>query len=90
MSTVEEIKNAIKMLSLEERAQIAAELRGWGDDDRDRPKPSDNLASQYLSSEQDSWESDLAAMATDPEMQRELNRNISEFNVTESDGLGKI
>jgi hypothetical protein len=32
MSTVEEIRAAIQRLSLEERAQITAELCGWSDD----------------------------------------------------------
>jgi hypothetical protein len=35
MSTVEEIKTAIGRLSLEERAEITAELCGWTDDDWD-------------------------------------------------------
>ncbi|MGO8930923.1 MAG: hypothetical protein ACLQU3_29040 [Limisphaerales bacterium] len=33
MSTVEEIRTAIQKLSLEERAQITAELCGWTDDE---------------------------------------------------------
>jgi hypothetical protein len=36
MTTVEEIKLAISQLSLEERAEIAADLCGWEDDDWDR------------------------------------------------------
>lgn len=36
MSAVDEIKEAIRKLSLEERAQIAAELCSWEDDDWDR------------------------------------------------------
>ena len=35
----------------------------------------------------DTWESDLATMAADPEVQRELSRINSEFGVTEADGL---
>ena len=35
----------------------------------------------------DTWESDLAAMAADPEVQRELSRINAEFGVTEADGL---
>jgi hypothetical protein len=34
------------------------------------------------------WESDLAAMAADPEVQHELSRINTEFGVTEGDGLG--
>lgn len=36
MSTVVEIREAIGRLSLEERAEITAELCGWADDDWDR------------------------------------------------------
>ena len=35
----------------------------------------------------DTWESDLAAMAADPEVQRELSCINAEFSVTEADGL---
>jgi len=35
MNTVEEIRTALGRLSLEERAEIAAELCGWSDDDWD-------------------------------------------------------
>ena len=34
-------------------------------------------------------ESQLSAMAADPEIQRELSRIDSEFRVTEADGLGR-
>jgi hypothetical protein len=33
MSTVESISTAIKMLSVEERAEMTAELCGWTDDE---------------------------------------------------------
>ncbi|HXP59437.1 MAG TPA: hypothetical protein VN829_03045 [Dongiaceae bacterium] len=35
----------------------------------------------------DTWEADLAAMAADPEMQRELSHINAEFGPTEADGL---
>ena len=35
----------------------------------------------------DTWESDLARMAADPEVQRELSCIDAEFGVTEADGL---
>jgi hypothetical protein len=38
---------------------------------------------------QDGWDVGLAAMAADPEMQRELSRTNSEFNAEKADGLGK-
>ena len=42
-----------------------------------------------VSGPRDTWESDLATMAADPEMQRELSRINAEFSVTEADGLEK-
>ena len=35
------------------------------------------------------WETDLSAMAADPEMQRELRRINAEFSAAEADGLGR-
>ena len=35
----------------------------------------------------DTWESDLATMAADPAVQRELSRINAEFGATEADGL---
>ena len=35
----------------------------------------------------DTWEAGLAAMAADPEIQRELRSSHAEFGVTEADGL---
>ena len=53
MSTVEEIKTAIGRLSLEERAEIAAELCGWTDDDWDRQMKSDARAGKFSSLNRD-------------------------------------
>ena len=39
---------------------------------------------------QTAWQKDLAAMAADPEMQRELRKIHEEFRCTEADGLGKL
>src|ERR1019366_8367601 len=47
MSTVEEIRSAIERLSLEERAQIIAELCGWTDDDWDRQIRADAAAGKF-------------------------------------------
>jgi hypothetical protein len=47
MNTVEEIRTAIGRLSLEERAQIVAELCGWNDDDWDRQMKSDAAAGKF-------------------------------------------
>ena len=47
MSTVEEIKTAIQLLSVEERAEIVAELCGWADDDWDRQMKADAAAGKF-------------------------------------------
>lgn len=47
MTTVEEIKLAINKLSLEERAEIAAEICGWTDDDWDRQMKADAAAGKF-------------------------------------------
>ncbi len=47
MSTVEEIRTAIQKLSLEERAQIAAELCGWTDDEWDRQMRDNAAAGRF-------------------------------------------
>jgi hypothetical protein len=38
---------------------------------------------------QEAWESELSAMAADPEMQRELRQINAEFNASEADWLEK-
>lgn len=40
-----------------------------------------------VSGRRDCWEADLAAMAADPEMQRELTRINAKFSGTEANGL---
>ena len=47
MRTVEEIKLAISNLSLEDRAEVIAELCGWTDDDWDRQMKSDASAGKF-------------------------------------------
>ncbi|MGP8201539.1 MAG: hypothetical protein ACLQU4_18780 [Limisphaerales bacterium] len=49
MSTVDEIKTAIQMLSVEERAEISAELCGWTDDEWDRQMTADDVAGKFES-----------------------------------------
>ena len=53
--TVEEIKAAIVTLTLEERAEIMAELCAWSDDDWDRQMKRDAVAGKFdvLNSEAD-------------------------------------
>ena len=45
--SVEEIKAAIPSLTLEERAEIIAELSGWADDDWDRQMKRDAAAGKF-------------------------------------------
>jgi len=47
MSTVQEIKSAIRKLSLEERAEILSELCDWKDDDWDRQMKADAAAGKF-------------------------------------------
>ena len=47
MSTVAEIREAIGRLSLEERAEITAELCGWDDDEWDREMMRDSAAGEF-------------------------------------------
>ena len=49
MNTVEEIRTALGKFSLEERAEIAAELCGWSDDDWDRQMKADAAAGRFAS-----------------------------------------
>lgn len=49
MSTVMEIREAIGKLSLEERAEITAELCGWADDDWDRQMQRDAQQGKFAS-----------------------------------------
>ncbi len=53
MSTVQEIKSALNKLSLEERAEILAELCGWENDDWDRQMKADALAGKFDSINRD-------------------------------------
>jgi hypothetical protein len=47
MSTVAEIKSAIDQLSLEEKAELIADLCGWTDDDWDRQMKADAEAGKF-------------------------------------------
>ena len=47
MSTVEEIKTAISRLSLEERAELTAEVCGWTEDAWDRQMKADAAAGKF-------------------------------------------
>jgi hypothetical protein len=49
MSPVESIKAAIQQLSVEERAEIIAELCGWTDDDWDKQMKADAAAGKFAS-----------------------------------------
>ena len=47
MSTVAEIREAIEKLSLEERAELMAELHGYEDNDWDRQMKADAAAGKF-------------------------------------------
>ena len=47
MSTLAEIKSAIALLSVEERAELVAELCGWTDDDWDQRMKADAKAGKF-------------------------------------------
>ena len=53
MNTVEEIRTALGKLSLEERAEIAAELCGWSDDDWDRQMKDDAATGTFAALNRD-------------------------------------
>jgi hypothetical protein len=54
-----------------------------------RLTPPPNRSPAILGASLDSWETDLAAMAADPQIQAELHRIRSEFSVAEMDGLAE-
>jgi hypothetical protein len=49
MSAVESIRAAIRQLSVEERAEITADLCGWKEDDWDRQMKADGAAGKFAS-----------------------------------------
>jgi hypothetical protein len=53
MSTVDEIKTEISRLSLEERAELTADLCGWTDDDWDRQMKADAVAGKLTALNRD-------------------------------------
>jgi hypothetical protein len=66
MNTVEETKSAISKLSLEERAEMLAELCGWADDDWDRQMKRDAAAGKFTSLNRDA-DAAHAASRDDPQ-----------------------
>jgi hypothetical protein len=60
MSTVEGIRMAIERLSLDERAQITAELCGWTDDDWDLQMKADAAEGQFASLNREADAADVA------------------------------
>ncbi|MEX2044436.1 MAG: hypothetical protein WD941_03720 [Opitutus sp.] len=53
MSTVQEIKSAIERLSLEQRAELVAELCGWTDDNWDRQMKADAASGKFTTLNED-------------------------------------
>lgn len=60
MSTIAEIRDAIAELSLEERAELIAELCGWEDDEWDRQMKAAAVAGKFDRMNQEALE-DLRA-----------------------------
>lgn len=71
-----EIKNKINQLSYDEQLWLIEQL-------------AHSLRESKLK-EKAILENQLAAMASDPEIQSELKKIDEEFVITESDGLGKV
>ncbi len=63
--SVAEIKTAISKLSLEERAELLAELCGWADDDWDRQMKTDATAGKFAILN-DAADAAYTARQTDP------------------------
>jgi hypothetical protein len=63
MSTVEEIKTAISRLSLEQRAELTADLCGWTDDDWDRQMKADAVAGKLAALNRDAEAAHTAGRA---------------------------
>jgi hypothetical protein len=61
MSAAEEIRAAIQRLSLEERAQITAELCGWTDDKWDCEMREDAAAGKFAALNQEADRAQAAA-----------------------------
>jgi hypothetical protein len=74
-STLAEIEERLSVLSYEERLTLIERLVRTL---REAPEP-----------ERTSWDAALAAMAVDPEIQREMSQIDSEFAQTLGDGLGR-
>ena len=75
MPTLSEIENEFARLSPEAQLSLLERLV--------------HRARVAAAGRRDTWEAELAAMAADPEMQRELNRINAEFSTAEADGLEK-
>ena len=57
MSTVQEIKAAIGQLTLEERAELIADLCGWNDDNWDRQMRADAATGKFSALNEDAGNS---------------------------------
>ncbi len=53
MSTIADIKSAIERLSVEERAELVADLCGWRDDDWDKQMKADAKAGKFVALNED-------------------------------------
>lgn len=60
MSTIQEIKDAIGKLPLEERAELVSDLCGWSDDEWDRQMKADTSAGKFRALNEDADAADRA------------------------------
>ena len=75
MNTIAEIENQFAQLSSESQLSLLERLV--------------HRARGGLAKENAAWEAQLAQMASDPQVKKELASINSEFAVAETDGLGK-
>jgi hypothetical protein len=64
MSSVAEIKSAIEGLSVEERAELIADLCGWSDDDWDRQMKADAAIGKFASINREADEAHTSGKTT--------------------------
>lgn len=64
MSTVQEIKSAIEQLTLETRAELIADLCGWGDDDWDRQMKADAASGKFSALNEDAERASRSGQAS--------------------------
>jgi len=83
MSTVESIRQAIQMLSVEERAEITAELCGWTDDDWDRQMKADGAAGKFAPLNREADTSHVIAPCAPGQVECGMSRSSPALNLSQ-------